>query len=238
MTWILRVEDVHTYYGASYVLQGVSLTVRAGETVAVLGRNGVGKTTLIRSIVAFTPPARGRVFFCSKNISGYSPEIIIQAGMALVPQGRRIFRSLTVGETLNVAARPKPVGTLGQVWSVDRVYRLFPRLAERRDQRSETLSGGEQQMLVTARALVSNPRMILLDEPTEGLSPMLVKELQDLLRTLRNEGVSLLIVEQRLAFALAIAQRIYLMDKGRIALDTAPEALRYNADMRHRYLGV
>jgi branched-chain amino acid transport system ATP-binding protein len=238
MTPALRIEDIHTYYGDSYILQGLTLTVGAGETIAVLGRNGVGKTTLMRSIAGFTPPARGRIVFRNDAISGLSPDRIAQRGIALVPQGRRIFRSLTVKETLTIAARAKPADETGPAWSLDRVYDVFPRLRERRDQRSETLSGGEQQMLVTGRALVSNPSLILLDEPTEGLSPLLVKELQAVLRTLRSEGVTLLIVEQRISFVLALADRLYLMDKGRVALETLPEVLRGDAELRHRYLGV
>ncbi|MGH7486570.1 MAG: ABC transporter ATP-binding protein [bacterium] len=238
MTPALRIDDIHTYYGASYILQGLSLTVDAGETVAVLGRNGVGKTTLIRSIIGFTPPARGQIDFQGDAISGLTPDHITRRGIALVPQGRRIFRSLTVTETLTIAARPKSLGTAENAWSLERIYDVFPRLRERHNQRSETLSGGEQQMLVIGRALVSNPSLLLLDEPTEGLSPLLVRDLQNVMRALRAGGITLLIAEQRISFALALAERIYLMDKGRVAQETTAGELRTNGGLRHRYLGV
>lgn len=238
MTCLLDVDDIHAYYGDSYIIQGLSLSIGAGESVALLGRNGVGKTTLIRSIVGFLPPSRGQISFEGRLISGLPPDRITRQGIALVPQGRRIFGSLTVEETLTIAARPRPIASTRPDWSIDRVYDTFPRLRERRHQRSETLSGGEQQMLVTGRALVSNPALILLDEPTEGLSPLVVKELQRVLRILHEEGVTLLIVEQRINFALAVAERIYLMEKGRVALETSPNALRADEALRHRYLGV
>jgi branched-chain amino acid transport system ATP-binding protein len=234
----MRVEDIHTYYGNSYILQGLSLAIAPGETVAVLGRNGVGKTTLVRSIIGFTPPVRGRILFQGEVISGLAPERIAQRGIAIVPQGRRIFRSLTVGETLAIAARPGPGTARQPQWSVERVYEIFPRLRERRDQRSETLSGGEQQMLVTGRALVSNPHLLMLDEPTEGLSPLMVQELQAVLRAIKLGGVMLLIVEQRINFALALADRIYLMSKGQVEHETSPDLLRSDGDLRLRYLGV
>jgi branched-chain amino acid transport system ATP-binding protein len=234
----MRVEDIHTYYGNSYILQGLSLAIAPGETVAVLGRNGVGKTTLVRSIIGFTPPARGRIFLNDNIVSGLAPEWIARRGVALVPQGRRIFRSLTVEETLSIAARRRPETARQPQWSLERVYDIFPRLRERRHQRSETLSGGEQQMLVTGRALVSNPQLLMLDEPTEGLSPLMVQELQAVLRTIKTGGVTLLIVEHRISFALALADRIYLMSKGRVAQETSPQELRSDNELRLRYLGV
>jgi branched-chain amino acid transport system ATP-binding protein len=230
----LRIEDIHTYCGSSYVLQGLSLNVAPGETVAVLGRNGVGKTTLVRSIIGFAPPARGIIYFHDAIISGLAPERIARRGIALVPQGRRIFRSLTVEETLSIAARIQSAPGA----AIEHAYDVFPRLRERRFQRSESLSGGEQQMLAMARALVRNPEFILLDEPTEGLSPLVVRELQATLRGLKATGTTLLVVEQRIGFAIALADRIYLMSKGRIAAEVPPQRLRADADLRHRYLGV
>src|SRR5262245_9778587 len=234
----MRVEDIHTYYGNSYILQGLSLAIAPGETVAVLGRNGVGKTTLVRSIIGFTPPVRGRIFLYDDIISGLTPERIAQRGVALVPQGRRIFRSLTVQETLSIATRQRPETARQPQWSLERVYDIFPRLRERRHQRSETLSGGEQQMLVTGRALVGNPQLLMLDEPTEGLSPLMVQELQAVLRGIKTGGVTLLLVEHRISFALALADRIYLMSKGRVAQETSPQELRSDSELRLRYLGV
>jgi branched-chain amino acid transport system ATP-binding protein len=235
---VLELEDVHTYYGHSYILQGLSLTVAAGEIVAVLGRNGVGKTTLMRSIIGFTPPRRGRISFNGKDIAGLAPQKIARLGVALVPQGRRIFRSLSVEETLSIAAHLKRFDRAGRSWPMERVYAAFPRLKERRAQRSGSLSGGEQQMLVTGRALVGHPALLLLDEPTEGLSPLLVRELQTTLRTLKAEGATILLVEQRINFALSLATRVCLMSKGRIVADMAPEELRADAESRRRYLGI
>ncbi|SEC98219.1 amino acid/amide ABC transporter ATP-binding protein 2, HAAT family [Rhizobiales bacterium GAS188] len=235
---MLEIDDIHCYYGDSYILQGLSLSVEPGEIVAVLGRNGVGKTTLLSSIIGFVSPRRGAMRFEGRDIMGLSPERIARQGIALVPQGRRVFASLTVAETLAIAARRMDQARAGRNWSVERVYEAFPRLRERRDYRAANLSGGEQQMLATGRALIANPTLILLDEPTEGLSPLLVRELQGVLRQLKDEGVTMLLVEQRINFALALADRVYLMSKGRIADETTPGGLRADAAMRQLYLGV
>jgi branched-chain amino acid transport system ATP-binding protein len=233
---LLEIRDIHTYYNQSYIIQGVSLRVAPGEIVGVLGRNGVGKTTLMRSIIGFTPPRNGQILFAGHDITRQSTETIVRRGVALVPQGRRVFRSLSVAENLAIAARSGE--TSSPAWTVDRVYDAFPRLRERRNQRAGTLSGGEQQMLAVGRALISNPRLVLLDEPTEGLSPLLVRELQVVLRRLKEEGTTLLLVEQRVNFALALTDRVYLMGKGQIALETTPQTLRADAALRQRYLGV
>jgi branched-chain amino acid transport system ATP-binding protein len=233
---LLDIRDIHTYYNQSYILQGVTLNVAPGEIVGVLGRNGVGKTTLMRSVIGFTPPRGGQIMFSGRDITNNATEMIVRDGVALVPQGRRVFRSLSVFENLAIAARPGD--TERPVWTMDRVFDAFPRLRERQNQRAGTLSGGEQQMLAVGRALISNPRLILLDEPTEGLSPLLVRELQDVLKRLKKERTTLLLVEQRVNFALALTDRIYLMGKGQIAMETTPDALRSDAALRHRYLGV
>jgi branched-chain amino acid transport system ATP-binding protein len=231
---MLEVEDIHTNYGESYVLQGVSLRVERGQVVAVLGRNGVGKTTLIRSIVGFTPPRRGRILLRGEDITRLPAHEIARRGVGLVPQGRRIFPSLAVGEHLEVGER---VGN-GSGWSFGRVLDLFPRLRERIRNRGNQLSGGEQQMLACGRALVGNPDILLMDEPSEGLAPLLVRELGRMLAGLKAGGASILIVEQNLAFALRIADHVYLMSKGKIVHECRPDALLRNDEIKARYLGV
>jgi len=231
---MLEVEDVHTNYGESYVLQGVSVRVDPGEVVAVLGRNGVGKTTLIRSIVGFTPPRRGRILLKGEDITRLPAHEIARRGVGLVPQGRRIFASLAVGEHLEIGER---AGN-GSGWSFDRVLGLFPRLRERLRNRGNKLSGGEQQMLACGRALVGNPDILLMDEPSEGLAPILVRELGRILAQLKAGGASILLVEQNLAFALRIADRVYLMSKGKIVHEARPDALLRNEEIKARYLGV
>lgn len=231
---MLRVVDIHTYYGDSYVLQGVSLEVTKGSVVALLGRNGVGKTTLIRSIVGFTPARRGAILFNGQDITRMDSYKIIKLGMGLVPQGRRVFPSLTVKENLAIAERCSNTRS----WDFPKIYALFPRLEERRDQRANTLSGGEQQMLAIARALISNPLFILMDEPTEGLAPVLVKEVGDAIRKLKEEGLSIFLVEQNLAFARKFADCVHLMSKGTIVYSSTPEKLWEDQEAKHRYLGV
>ncbi len=201
---MLEVDDVHTYYGGSYVLQGVSLGIAPAEVVALLGRNGMGKTTLIRTVIGFTPPRRGRVRFRERDITGWPANRIVALGLGLVPQGRRVFPSLTVIENLSVAARSRN----GHApWTVDRVTELFPRLRERGQHRAGKLSGGEQQMLAIARALMTNPAMLLMDEPTEGLAPLLVQEVGRVIGRLKAAGLPILLVEQNLALALSVADR-------------------------------
>jgi branched-chain amino acid transport system ATP-binding protein len=231
---MLDVEDIHTNYGESYVLQGVSLRVGRGQVVAVLGRNGVGKTTLIRSIIGFTPPRRGRILLNGEDITRLPAHEIARRGVGLVPQGRRIFPSLAVGEHLEVGER---VGN-GSGWSFGRVLDLFPRLRERIRNRGNQLSGGEQQMLACGRALVGNPDILLMDEPSEGLAPLLVRELGRMLAGLKAGGASILIVEQNLAFALRVADHVYLMSKGKIVHECRPDALLRNDEIKARYLGV
>ncbi len=232
---MLDVRDVHTYYGDSYVLQGVSLTVARAEVVALLGRNGMGKTTLIRTVIGFTPPRRGAVRFKDKDVTGWPANRIVGLGLGLVPQGRRVFPSLSVLENLAVAARSRAGAA---AWTVERVMALFPRLGERREHRAGKLSGGEQQMLAIARALMTNPEMLLMDEPTEGLAPLLVQEVGRVIGQLKAAGLPILLVEQNLPMALAVADRVHVLSRGRIVHSGPPAALREDDEVKSRYLGV
>ena len=229
---ILAVGDVHTFYGDSHVLHGVSLDVGAGEVVAILGRNGMGKTTLIRSVIGFTPPRQGRVRLKGDDVTAWAPFRRIERGMALVPQGRRVFPSLSVRENLTVARAGR-----GR-WDLERVYGLFPRLRERAANRANKLSGGEQQMLAIGRALMSNPALLLMDEPTEGLAPLLVREVGRVIGELRREGLSILLVEQNLPMAASVADRVYVLNRGAIVYAGAPGELLANEDVKSRFLGV
>jgi len=232
---MLNVQDVHTYYGDSHVLQGVTLQVARGTVAALLGRNGVGKTTLCRSIVGFTPARAGRVTFNDAEITRLPAHKICRLGMSLVPQGRRIFASLTVKENLAIAARQNDGG---RRWDLPSVFALFPRLAERSHHRGNELSGGEQQMLAIARALVANPLFLVMDEPTEGLAPALVAEVASLIRRLKDEGMSILLVEQNAAFAVKVAGFVHVMSKGKIVHSSEPAALWGNQEIKTRFLGV
>ncbi|MCI0548043.1 MAG: ABC transporter ATP-binding protein [Candidatus Rokubacteria bacterium] len=228
---MLSVEEIHTYYGESHVLHGVSIHVAPGEAVALLGRNGAGKTTVIRSIVGFTPPRAGRIVLAGEPIQGWPPYRIARGGIALVPQGRRIFSPLSVRENLLLGARPSG-------WTLERVLDLFPRLRERADQPGGTLSGGEQQMLAIGRALLTNGRLLLLDEPSEGLAPIVVREVGRILGRLRDARLSILLVEQNYHLALAVADRVYVMSKGQIVYEGTPAHLEASEDVKRRYLGV
>jgi len=229
---VLAVTDVHTYYGDSHVLHGVSLGVGPGEVVAILGRNGMGKTTLIRSVVGFTPPRRGRVSFKGDDITAWAPFRRIERGMALVPQGRRVFASLSVRENLDVAR-----GGAGR-WDRERIFGLFPRLRERAPNRANKLSGGEQQMLAIGRSLMSNPALLLMDEPTEGLAPLLVREVGRVIGELKREGLSILLVEQNLPMAAAVADRVHVLSRGEIVYSGTPAELMADETVKSRYLGV
>lgn len=242
---MLNIADVHTYYGDSHVLQGVTLTVEKGTVTAVLGRNGVGKTTLCRSIVGLTPARSGSVIFNGDEITRLPPHRIFDRGISLVPQGRRIFSSLTVLENLAIAVRgaavspgsPKPEAE-GAGWDLQKVFSVFPRLSERSQNRGNELSGGEQQMLAIARALVARPSVLIMDEPTEGLAPMLIAEVAGVIRRLRDEGTSVLLAEQNAAFAMKIADYVHVMSKGRVVHSTDPVTLWDNEEIKTQFLGV
>jgi len=228
---MLDVDAIDTYYGDSHVLHGVSLRVGPGEAVALLGRNGAGKTTTIRSIIGFTPPRTGRVRFEGQAIERWPSHRIARRGLALVPQGRRIFAPLSVRENLLLGARSSG-------WNLERVFALFPRLREREAQAGGTLSGGEQQMLAIGRALLTNGRLLLLDEPSEGLSPLIVREIGRILLALKAERLSLLLVEQNYHLALRVADRVYVMNKGQIVYEGTPASLDADEEVKRRYLGV
>jgi branched-chain amino acid transport system ATP-binding protein len=231
---MLNVIDVHTYYGDSHVLQGITLQVKKGTVAAVLGRNGMGKTTLCRTVVGFTPARAGRVLFDEVDITRLAPHTIAARGISLVPQGRRIFPSLTVAENLAIAVRSKAA----ERWNVDKIFELFPRLADRGHHRGNELSGGEQQMLAIARALVANPTLLVMDEPTEGLAPALVAEVGRLIQRLKSDGTSILLVEQNAAFGVKVADHAHVMSKGRIVYSAEPSVLWHNEDVKSQYLGV
>ena len=232
---MLNVIDVHTYYGDSHVLQGVTMTAGKGVVTAVLGRNGVGKTTLCRSLTGLTRARAGQIIFDGTDITNLPPHAINHVRISLVPQGRRVFSSLTVHENLAIAARQHPGGN---TWDLPAAFALFPRLAERLHNRGNELSGGEQQMLAIARALVANPLLLVMDEPTEGLAPAMVAEVARLVQRLKSEGMSILLVEQNAAFAVKLADQVHVMSKGRIVHASDPATLWNNEEIKTKLLGV
>jgi branched-chain amino acid transport system ATP-binding protein len=234
---VLEVSDIHTYYGESYILQGLSLKVEEGTAVALLGRNGMGKTTTIRSIIGFTPPRRGEVRFKGKNVTSWPAYRRAAMGIALCPQGRRIFPSLSVEENLTMAARNRKNGK-GVGWGLDRIYTKYPVLKDRSKLKGTSLSGGEQQMLSIARALMTNPDLFLLDEPSEGLAPMLVKDIGRTITELKETGLSILLVEQNITMALAVADYVYVISKGKIVYEGTPTDLATNESVKEQHLGV
>jgi branched-chain amino acid transport system ATP-binding protein len=229
---MLRVEGLHASYGHGQILQGVDLEVAEGRIAAVLGRNGVGKTTTLRAIVGLTPPQSGRVLIAEQDVAGWAPHRIVRVGVGYVPEGRMIFPDLTVVENIQVAQRVP-----ARQWSMERLFVLFPALAERRRSKGAQLSGGEQQMLAVARALVTDPRVMLLDEPSQGLAPLVVEELTRTIGRLRDEGVSILLVEQNLKLAEAVADQIYVMVKGRMVYQAPLEKFRSEREeVKAKYL--
>ena len=226
---MLEVEGIHTFYGLSHVLFGVSLKVEPGEVVCLLGRNGAGKSTTLKSIMGLTPPRQGTIRFKGEDITGKQPYVLARKGIGYVPEDRRIFADLTVGENLEIAARKAP-GDGG--WDKERVYELFPALKEIESRKGGCLSGGEQKMLAIARALMGNPELLLLDEPTEGLAPTLVRALEEQIRKLKEAGLTVLLAEQNVRSALRLSDRGYIIDKGQIRYQGSIEELLENEEAR------
>jgi branched-chain amino acid transport system ATP-binding protein len=231
---LLAVQDVYTSYGLSQVLFGVSLEVHSGECVCLLGRNGVGKTTTMRSAMGLTPPRRGRVLFKGRDVTGWAPYRVANLGMGFVPEDRRIFSELTVWENLDVARRNvRPGG-----FTVERVFELFPKLSELVDRQGGFLSGGEQQMLTIGRTLMGNPELLLLDEPSEGLAPLVVDHLKEQITRLKGQGLTILLAEQNVDFCLDLADRVYVLEKGQIRYEGTVGAFRSDESIRHQYLAL
>lgn len=235
MNEILLVDNIHTYYGESYVLQGLSLKVDEASVVALIGRNGMGKTTTMRSIMGFSPPRHGKIYFRDKDITGLQSFKIFRKGLSLVPQGRRLFPSLTAGENLVIAARHTG---REQAWDIEEIMSFFPVLRERLSMRANQLSGGEQQMLAIARALVSNPDLMLMDEPSEGLAPLVIQNIGHIIQQLKEGGISILLAEQNLPLALRVADYVYVINKGMVVFEGTPEQLEKNREIEQEYLAV
>lgn len=236
-TEALDVRGIDAYYGDSHVLHAVSFALEGGRLLGLLGRNGAGKTTCMAAIMGFLKPRRGSISLYGENVAGLAPDAIARKGICLVPQGRRMFRTLTVRENLMVAAQARKGGSAG--WSLDRVFELFPRLAERAENRGNQLSGGEQQMLAIGRALIGNPSVLLMDEPSEGLAPVIVEELARAVKRLaQTSGLAIILVEQNSRLALDIAPRAVVMDRGRIVYDGPSETLRNDPAKLEQFIGV
>ena len=232
MTTVLRAHEIQTYYGKSHILHGVSLEVSEGEIVTVLGRNGAGKTTTVRSIMGLTPPRAGTVEIFGRNTTRLPTHRIAGLGIGYVPEGRKIFGNLTVLENLKVPqARPG-------AWNLDRIFKLFPRLEERKSQLGRQLSGGEQEMLAIARPLLLNPRLMLLDEPSQGLAPLIVKEVMQVIKTMRSEGLSVLLIEQNVPLSLAVADRAYVLDDGKVVHSGPAAALASDKELVDKLAGA
>jgi len=235
---MLALDNVHTYYGKSHILHGVSLEVQPGEVVGLLGRNGVGKSTTLKTVMGLVRPSEGSVTFEGRQIGGMAPHHLAHLGIAWVPEDRRIFRLLTVMENLRTGLERPGVTEAKRKQMLDKVYASFPVLAERRDQAGGTLSGGEQQMLAIARAMMLEPKIILLDEPTEGLMPRMVGQISEIINVLHGEGVAILLVEQNVPLTLAASSRVYIMEKGVVRHHAPAADLRANHAVIQQYLGV
>ncbi len=231
---MLAVEGIHTYYGLSHILFDVSLKIKKGQVVCLLGRNGAGKTTTFKSIVGLAPPSRGHIRFNDEDVTGTAPYQLVRRGMGWVPDDRRIFADLTVGENLEIAER---AGTAGEQWDKQKVYDLFPALKELDSRKGGLLSGGEQKMLAIGRALMTNPQFLLLDEPTEGLAPVLVKSLGERIRKLKEVGLTVLLAEQNVKFTLSLSDYGYIIDNGRICYQGPVDELVDNQEVR-RICGI
>jgi branched-chain amino acid transport system ATP-binding protein len=237
---LLDVQGLNTYYGMSHVLQGISLTVEQGEIVALLGRNGMGKSTTLKSIMGLVKPRSGSVIFQEKDITGYPPYKVARAGIGYVPEDRRIFPNLSVVDNLFLGIKGGKIADPNNpnVWTVERIFHHFLMLKERAQQKGRFLSGGEQQMLTIGRSLMGNPDLLLVDEPTEGLAPLLVKEVRDILEGINKAGVSILLVEHNIKVAMSLANRIYLMGKAHIGFSGTVEELQAHPEIKEKYLEV
>lgn len=231
---MLILKDIHTYYGESYIIQGISLNISQGECITLLGRNGAGKTTTIRSVIGLTPPRKGKVLFKGKEIQGKQPFEINRNGIGYVPQGRRLFSTLTVMENLKISVQNKRNGG----WTTDRVFDVFPVLGMRKANRGNQLSGGEQQMLTIARALMGNPELVLFDEPTEGLSPMVIEEVVKTMKQLKTEGITCFLVEQNLDATYLLTDRYYILQQGRMVYTASKEEFETSHEIKRKFLGV
>jgi len=232
---MLEFQEVHTYYGNSHILRGISFKVDEGSIAVLLGRNGMGKTTTLRSAIGFTPPKTGKIFFKGEEITRLPSYQIAKRGMALVPQGCRIFSTLTVKENLLITSRKSKKE---QVWTLEKVFNLFPILRERQNNRGNQLSGGERQMLAISRALISNPDFLLMDEPSEGLAPLIIQEVGDVIKNLKFQGLSILLAEQNFAFALGVADKVYILHKGTLVFRGNSIELERNREIQDHYLAI
>jgi branched-chain amino acid transport system ATP-binding protein len=239
MSALLDIRNLHAAYGKSRVLHGVDLRLQEGEIISLLGRNGTGRSTLLKTIMGLVPPASGSVMLAGRELAGRAPHEVARAGIGWVPEERLVFEALTVEENLHIGMKAGVAGEIGGTqWTVAQMYAYFPRLQERRTTRAGNLSGGEQQMLTLCRSLLGNPRVLLVDEPTEGLAPKIVEHLVAVIGDIHRRGVAVLLVEQKMTIAMRLAQRCLIMGKGRIVFDGTPEALRQDDALRRTWLEV